>query len=79
LTNTKFADLNQNELLNIDGGGIDWKKVAAIGAAVVCFPTIIVLTPIVSTTASVAAVAYVVKKDLENCYNNGYNEVYNGR
>ena len=62
LTND-FCDISRDEMMDIEGGVVDILIIAGLiaGVAVVEY--------------AVTAVAVGAYKDLENCYNNGYNSV----
>jgi len=65
LTN-RFNEMNQEEMVNVDGGIVtEILLVVGLGALGM------------GTVAGTTALVLGVKKDLENCYDNGYNEVMN--
>ena len=61
LTSTKFQEIGLEEISDINGGAV------LLGTCLTLLATAIV----------VPATATIIKKDLQNVYNNGYNEVYN--
>ena len=58
-----FCEMAQNEMLEVDGGVADILIIGGLLLGVAAFEY------------AVAAVAVGAVKDLENCYNNGYNSV----
>jgi len=58
-----FNEMNQEEMMNVDGGIVDIIIIGGLICGVAAFEY------------AVTAVVVGAAKDLENCYNNGYNEV----